>query len=84
MHWKLELEHHGRKLIFSGICYLQETHYLHVVSLIHEWLCRLIEAVGHTQCEVVNALVLLMTHCLWLERNNSAFDKFTTMFIKNM
>jgi hypothetical protein len=26
----------------------------------------------------INALVLLVDHCIWLERNNRVFDKFTT------
>jgi hypothetical protein len=43
------------------------------------WWSSLSGAVPKKQRKDLNALVMLVTRCLWLERNSRVFDKFATI-----
>jgi hypothetical protein len=43
------------------------------------WWSTLSDAVPRKRRKEINALVVLVTRCIWLERNSRVFDKFATM-----
>jgi hypothetical protein len=46
---------------------------------ISDWWTRLAAAIPKKQKKEINALILLVARCLWLERNSRVFDRFATM-----
>jgi hypothetical protein len=44
-----------------------------------EWWRRLSAAIPSVHRKEINALVILVTRCLWLERNSRVFDRFATL-----
>jgi hypothetical protein len=43
------------------------------------WWTQICNAIPKRQKKEINALILLVARCLWLERNSRVFDKFATM-----